>query len=84
MREKILKYIKTWELRGYSNGIPEEADHNLELLCKAPSYRHICRAILRNDIALTSLGFSKTKTPSYMAIKKLEIDERIRRNSRKA
>ena len=29
----------------------------LEQLAKVPSYRQICRAILKNDLALTSLGF---------------------------
>jgi predicted phosphoadenosine phosphosulfate sulfurtransferase len=55
----------------------------LEELCKAPSYRAICRAILKNDVSCVSLGFAREKTDAYMAIKKVEIDERIRRKQAK-
>lgn len=79
MRQKISSYISSWESRGYPQGIPDEADTRLETLCKAPSYRAICRAILRNDAALVSLGFQRDKTPEYMAIKRLEIEARNER-----
>jgi len=43
---------------------------------KAPSYRAICRAILKNDLQLTSLGFSKDGCESYDILKKIEIEAR--------
>lgn len=71
-----MKYIKKWESQGYSEGIPDEADLKLEGLGKVPSYRMICRAILKNDVMLTTLGFSKQKCDSYSVLKKIEIDAR--------
>ena len=82
MRTRIAQYISKWTARGYEDGIPDEAPARLEEMCKAPSYRAICRAILRNDVACASLGFAREKTPAYMALKKKEIDERIRRKQR--
>ena len=83
MRAKIDRYLRNWKSKGYSAGIPEEAPPRLEELCKAPSYRAVCMAILKNDVACLSLGFSRPKTPEYMALKKIEIDERIRRKQSK-
>ncbi|MDD5358281.1 MAG: hypothetical protein PHX80_03990 [Candidatus Nanoarchaeia archaeon] len=70
---KINKYIKLWEARGYPNGIPDEAPALLEMYCKAPSYRAICRAILKNDIQLESLGFTREKCDIYTILKKIEL-----------
>lgn len=83
MRKLIEKYLRNWKSKGYEHGIRDEAPPRLEDLCKAPSYRAICRAILKNDVSCSSLGFSREKTPAYMAIKKAEIDERIRRKQGK-
>lgn len=79
MRDRIERYISKWESQGYSEGIPDEADSRLEALNKAPSYRAICRAIIRNDIALTSLGYSRPVCETYDAIKRLEIENRSSR-----
>lgn len=76
MKQKILDYVSRWERRGYENGIPDESCPHLEARGKAPSYRLICRAILRNDLALTTLGYSKEKTDAYMAYKRIEIEGR--------
>lgn len=71
-------YLKSWTKRGYSDGIPDESDARLEAINKAPSYRNVCRAILKNDLALVSLGFQRPKIASYMALKRIELDERLR------
>jgi predicted phosphoadenosine phosphosulfate sulfurtransferase len=63
-------------LKGYENGIPDEADPRLEGMGLAPSYRQICRAIIKNDAALTSLGFSRPKCETYSFLKKIEIEAR--------
>jgi len=76
MRCKINQYIKQWEARGYASGIPDKADARLESLNKVPSYRAIVKAILKNDISLISLGFSRHKTKEYMALKKIELESR--------
>ena len=76
MKTKILKYIEKWERRGYEDGIPDEADPKLEGLGKVPSYRMICKAILKNDVALTSLGYTRPKCDSYNILKRIELAER--------
>lgn len=85
MKEKILKYIEDWEKKCYFNGIPDEAPTRLEQLNKVPSYRLICKAILKNDFALETLGFTKNKPLVYHELKKAElikrgVYERIRSN----
>ena len=81
MQKKIRAYIKTWTGRGYSAGLPDEADLVLESLNKAPSYRAICKAIMKNDVALLSLGNGRQPCAAYNAIKRQEIMLRPRRPS---
>lgn len=76
MAPKIREWIADWEQKGYPHGIPDEADAVLERLGKVPSYRRICFAILKNDIVLQSLGFSKPSCEAYNQIKRVEIAER--------
>lgn len=76
MRRKIKEYLKTWKTKGYRGGIPDEVPARLEQLNKAPSYKAIVKAILKNDIALTSLGYSKPFSQIYSNIKKEEIENR--------
>ena len=76
MKQKIEKYLEKWKRQGYPDGIPDEADINLEALGKVPSYRMVCKAILKNDVALVSLGYSRPKTDSYNVLKRIEIAAR--------
>lgn len=75
---KVYEYIRKWEGRGYTDGIPDEADARLEEMVKAPSYRAICMAILRNDAQLVSLGYNRPKSYYYMELKRIEIAERLK------
>lgn len=76
LKSKVYKYVKEWEFKGYRDGIPDEAPVVFERLGKVPSYRRICLAILRNDVALTSLGFEPPKSLVYMDLKRIEIEKR--------
>ena len=78
MREKIEKYIETWEERCYSDGIPDEVPPRLSQLNKAPSYKQICSAIFKNDHCLKTLGFTPPKSAAYRELKRIEIEERNR------
>jgi predicted phosphoadenosine phosphosulfate sulfurtransferase len=78
MKQKILRYVRQWERKCYSTGIPQEAPRRLESSGRVPSYRLICMAILKNDIALTTLGMSRQNCDAYMALKKIEIQGRDR------
>ena len=76
MKRKILAYVAKWEKQGYPDGIPDEADAKLEALGKVPSYRQICRAILKNDVTLSSLGFTRQPSEVYNILKRIEIAAR--------
>lgn len=62
---KILLFRKWWIERGYSPDIPDEADSNLEMKRDVPSYRRICKSLLRNDYWCKGLGFSQHKSEAY-------------------
>ena len=64
-KSKLAVYIRWWQQRGYEKGIPQEADYRLEQDGKAPSWRKIVKALLRNDYWCKTLGFSPTKQSSY-------------------
>lgn len=62
---KIGIHIKWWKDRGYSEGIPDEGDYDLEILKKIPSWRRICKTLLRNDFWCKGLGFTQHKSEAY-------------------
>lgn len=53
--EKVERYIQTWENRCYSE-LPDEVPALLAATLRAPSYKAIAMAILRNNP--NELGFS--------------------------
>jgi predicted phosphoadenosine phosphosulfate sulfurtransferase len=64
-KAKIDVHRKWWMDRGYEKGLPDEADSKLETARKVPSWRRICKAILRNDYWCKTLGFSQHTSGSY-------------------
>lgn len=64
-RNKIAVFLKWWEDRGYSHGIPDEADPKAEAAKDAPSWRRICKTLLRNDYWCKGLSFTQTKSTAY-------------------
>lgn len=64
-QNKILIFCKFWEERGYPEGIPDEIDYRLEAERKAPSWRRVCKSLLRNDFWMKGLGFSQHKSKAY-------------------
>jgi predicted phosphoadenosine phosphosulfate sulfurtransferase len=70
---KIGTFCKWWEDRGYPDGIPDEADLSLEMDKKVPSWRRVCKSLLRNDYWMKGLSFTQHKTDAYkkyLAMKK--------------
>lgn len=63
---KIYLYEKWWLKRGYEDGLPDEADLSLESARKVPSWRRICKTLLRNDYWSKGLGFSQHKSEGYL------------------
>lgn len=62
---KILLFVRWWKERGYSPDIPDEAPLNLETKRDVPSWRRICKSLLRNDYWCKGLGFSQHKSKAY-------------------
>lgn len=62
---KILLFRKWWIDRGYSPDIPDEADLALEMKRDVPSWRRVCKSLLRNDYWCKGLGFSQHKSAAY-------------------
>jgi predicted phosphoadenosine phosphosulfate sulfurtransferase len=68
---KIILFQKWWIERGYPEGIPDEADPVMESQRIVPSWRRVCKSLLRNDYWCKGLGFSQHKSEGY--IKYLEL-----------
>lgn len=76
-RDHFLKrfkvFIRGWRRRGYCNDIPDEAPRVLENAHWAPSYRRLCKVLLRNDYWCKGLGLTQPNSEAYgkyLAIKK--------------
>ena len=59
-REKIATFLKWWENEGIPV-IPDMADEKLEAKRKVPSWRRICKVLLKGDYWCKGLSFSQTK-----------------------
>jgi predicted phosphoadenosine phosphosulfate sulfurtransferase len=55
---KIAVFLNWYKHRGYPDGIPDEADPKKEAERTAPSWRRICKTILKNDRLCKGLGFT--------------------------
>jgi predicted phosphoadenosine phosphosulfate sulfurtransferase len=68
-REHYLKrfqaWIRGWHDRGYTEGIPDEAPPELEKKYWAPSWRRLCKVLLRNDWWCKGLGMTQPKSEAY-------------------
>lgn len=62
---KIAVFLKWYQDRGYPNGIPDYANPKDEASKNAPSWRRICKTLLRNDYWCKGLSFTQTKSESY-------------------
>jgi len=73
---KIFTFTEWWKLRGYPNGIPDEAPYILESKKLVPSWRRVCKSLLRNDFWCKGLGFSQQRTKAYDKYLKLKKEKR--------
>lgn len=70
-KQRFVKFIAGWKKRGYAV-IPDEAPHDLEVAQWAPSWRRICRCILRNDYYCKGLGQAQPLSEAYGKFKDLK------------
>lgn len=77
---KIFTFIEWWKERGYPNGIPDETPYILESKKLTPSWRRICKSLLRNDYWCKGLGFTQHKTAAYKKYLELKKNKRKQAN----
>jgi predicted phosphoadenosine phosphosulfate sulfurtransferase len=70
-KNKIATFIAWYRSEGYPDGIPDEADYELERNRKAPSWRRVCKTLLRNDYWCKGLGFDQQKGTAHERYKML-------------
>ncbi len=75
--KRFKKFISGWKDRGYSE-IPEEAPLVLETKCWAPSWRRLCRVLLRNDYWCKGLGQAQPKSEAYETFKTMRKAKKAR------
>ena len=62
---KIFRFIEWWKVRGYPEGLPDAADYALEAKRKVPSWRRVCKSLLRNDYWCKGMSFTQNKSDAY-------------------
>lgn len=70
-KERFVKFICGWLRRGYKF-IPQQAPHELEIKCWAPSWKRMARCILRNDYYCKGLGQTQPKSEAYEKYKQIK------------
>lgn len=75
-KERFIKFIAGWIQRGY-NKIPDEAPHDLEVKCWAPSWKRMSRCILRNDYYCKGLGQTQPQSEAYEKFKAIKNKRKI-------
>jgi predicted phosphoadenosine phosphosulfate sulfurtransferase len=78
-KERFIKFIVGWKKRGYET-IPDEAPHQLEVKCWAPSWKRMARCILRNDYYCKGLGQTQPKSEAYEKYKQIKEKRKIEAN----
>jgi predicted phosphoadenosine phosphosulfate sulfurtransferase len=73
---KIVIFQHWWMERGYPDGIPDEAPYELEADRKVPSWRRVCKALLRNDYWCKGMSFTQHRSDAYQ--KYLDLMKRRR------
>lgn len=62
--KRFRSFIKGWKSRGYTE-IPDESPKSLEDAHWAPSWRRMCKVLLRNDHWCKGLGMTQPKSEAY-------------------
>lgn len=75
-KERFKKFIVGWKKRGYET-IPDEAPHDLEIKCWAPSWKRMTRCILRNDYYCKGLGQTQPKSEAYEKYKAIKFKRKL-------
>lgn len=71
-KKRFRVFLKWWKARGYEHGIPDEAPVQLENKKLAPSWRRMCKVLLRNDYWCKGLAFSQPKSDAYAKYREMK------------
>ncbi len=63
--ERFKKWLGWWVIKGYKKGIPDEAPKSLENQKRVPSWRRMCKVLLRNDWWCKGLSYTQPKSEAY-------------------
>jgi len=75
-RQRFKKFIAQWKKRGY-HVMPDAAPKELETKEWAPSWRRMCRCILRNDYYCKGLGQTQPTSEAYQKFKEMKQVKKI-------
>lgn len=75
-KDRFIKFIAGWKKRGYDK-IPDEAPHDLEVKCWAPSWKRMARCILRNDYYCKGLGQTQPLSEAYEKYKQIKHKRKL-------
>ena len=70
-------WLKGWHDRGYRDGIPDFAPRELEKKAWAPSWRRMCKVLLRNDWWCKGLGLTQPKSAAYERYMQLKREKKV-------
>lgn len=70
---KIAVFLHWYQQRGYPNGIPDEGPMDK----KNPSWKRVCKSLLKNDFWLKHLSFTQHQTGAYQRY--LQVMEKRRK-----
>lgn len=70
-KARFKKFICGWQDRGYKV-IPDEAPEDLESKCWVPSWRRMCKVLLRNDYWCKGLGQTQPLSDAYAKFKEIK------------
>lgn len=74
--DKITVFLKWWQSHGYPDEIPDAGEASEEADKKMPSWRRICKVLLRNDYWCKGLSFTQTKPEAYLRYKAMMAKRR--------
>lgn len=69
-------FIAWWKKRWYEK-IPDEAPHDLEVQARVPSWKRMCRSILRNDYYCKWLWQTQPKSEAYEKWKMIKYKRKL-------
>ena len=76
--ERFRAHIKGWRKRGYMGEIPDSAPKELENKHWVPSWRRLCKVLLRNDWWCKGLGMTQPKSDAYAKYLKIKKEKRMK------